>query len=215
VVYGAGKTPEQVATIAERFARDGTSLLITRVTAAQAAAVRAVLPDVVHDELARVLHRVPEPPAPAGLVGVLCAGTVDLPVAEEAAVTAELLGARVERVHDVGVAGLHRLGDAAPLLRRANALVVVAGMEGALPGVVAGLTDRPVLGVPTSTGYGAALGGVAALLTMINACAPGLSVVNVDNGFGAGYAAGLINRRVLAGVSGELDQGSGTAHADG
>jgi NCAIR mutase (PurE)-related protein len=138
----------------------------------------------------------PEPTADIGLIAVVSAGTADIPVAEEAAVTAEVLGNRVERAYDCGVAGLHRLLDQQQLLTEANAIVVVAGMEGALPSVVAGLVDRPVIAVPTSVGYGTSFGGIAALLAMLNSCAPGVSVVNIDNGYGAAHQASQINRLV-------------------
>jgi hypothetical protein len=148
----------------------------------------------VHHETARcvTIEKSPLPKRP-GTIGVICAGTSDLPVAEEAAVTAEIMGNRVERIYDVGVAGLHRLLAKSENLRRANVLVVVAGMEGALPSVVAGLVSKPVIAVPTSVGYGASFGGIAALLGMLNSCASGLTVVNIDNGFGAGFAANQIN----------------------
>lgn len=196
VVYGQGKPPEQLAAIAATIVEREHDLLITRVDAAGAAAVRSVVDDAVHDPVARTVtaRRGPRPTAPPRPVVVVAAGTTDLPVAAEARVTAELLGSRVEQVSDVGVAGLHRLLAHERHLRRAGVIVVVAGMEGALPSVVAGLVDRPVIAVPTSVGYGAALGGLTALLGMLNSCAPGLTVVNIDNGFGAGYAAAMINR---------------------
>jgi NCAIR mutase (PurE)-related protein len=148
----------------------------------------------------------PRPLAPIGNIAVLCAGTADIPVAEEAAVTAEVLGSRVARIYDVGVAGIHRLLDKREQLGRANVAVVVAGMEGALTSVVGGLVPYPVIGVPTSVGYGASFGGLAALLAMLNSCAAGVSVVNIDNGFGAGYQAALINRLAVCGVR-DSDQG--------
>lgn len=195
-VYGPGKTPEQIAEIAERLHRAGQTVLITRVGPEIHAAVAASHPAAEYHAAARAVVLRPagarRRPGRPGIV-VLSAGTADLPVAEEAALTAELLGHEVVRVHDVGVAGMHRLLRHRDALLSARVLVVVAGMEGALPSVVAGLTDCPVIGVPTSTGYGTGTGGRAALFAMLNSCAGGLTVVNVDNGFGAGYAAALIN----------------------
>jgi NCAIR mutase (PurE)-related protein len=195
VVLGTGKTPEQVAVITERLAARSGRVLVTRVTPEQFAAVAAQTPDAVYHRDARVItvERSERPRIPG--VMVLCAGTADQPVSEEAALTAEMMGNAVERHYDVGVAGIHRLLDRVELLRRARALVVVAGMEGALPSVVAGLVSTPVIAVPTSVGYGASFGGLAALLGMLNSCAAGVAVVNIDNGFGAGYLAALINRR--------------------
>ena len=199
VIYGAGKTPPQVADIAERLAATGSPLLATRVTPEMAKTVQARLPDVQHHETARMLTAPGRQPLQRhGHVTVVSAGTSDLPVAEEAAITADALGAHVECVYDAGVAALHRIMAERPALDRADAIVVVAGMEGALPSVVGGLTDRPIIGVPTSVGYGAAFGGLAALLGMLTSCAPGVSVVNIDNGFGAGVQATLIARRASA-----------------
>jgi len=195
VVYGAGKTPEQLVEISRALISDHGRLLITRATDEGAAAVREALPEVVHHPASRALTSgLPARGEGEGFVLVVCAGTSDLPVAEEAELSARLLGARTELVADVGVAGLHRILETTDRLRAARALVVVAGMEGALPSVVAGLVERPVIAVPTSVGYGASLGGLAALLGMLNSCAAGISVVNIDNGFGAGYQAALINR---------------------
>lgn len=196
VVYGAGKTAEQVARIALEIVGRDHNLLVTRVNESQAVAVAELVPDAVHDPVARTIsaRRGEQPPAPEKSVLIVCAGTSDIPVAEEARVTAEMLGNKVDVLHDVGVAGLHRLLAHAKLLQSAGVLVVVAGMEGALPSVVSGLVDRPIIAVPTSIGYGASLGGLTALFAMLNSCAPGLTVVNIDNGFGAGYAAALINR---------------------
>jgi hypothetical protein len=194
VVFGQGKSPEQIAAIAGSLRGQGAAVLVTRVDPDKAARVLGLMPELEHRPEAGALALAGESPRPGkGLVAVVAAGTSDLPVAEEAALTAELMGSRLERVFDVGVSGLHRLAGSAEVLGRASCLVVVAGMEGALPSVVAGLVDRPVVAVPTSVGYGAALGGLAALLGMLNSCAPGLSVVNIDNGFGAGYLAGLID----------------------
>ncbi len=196
VIYGEGKTPEHMAAIAAAIVEREHNLLATRVDPAGAAAILAAVPDANHDPLGRTVtaRRGPQPPTPPRPVVIVAAGTTDLPVAAEARVTAEALGSRVEAISDVGVAGIHRLFAHEQHLRRAGVLVVVAGMEGALPSVVAGLVDRPVIAVPTSVGYGAALGGLTALLGMLNSCAPGLTVVNIDNGFGAGYAAAMINR---------------------
>jgi hypothetical protein len=199
VIFGQGKTTEQVLAIAERIVASGQALLATRLSPEAGLALLSAHPGGRHDGDARVFHLPgPDPLPPAALVAVISAGTSDRPVAEEAALTAEALGAEVRRVRDVGVAGLHRLLKHQPVLREASVLVVVAGMEGALPSVVGGLTDRPVIGVPTSVGYGAHLGGMAALLAMLNSCASGLTVVNIDNGFGAGYAAALIARQAAS-----------------
>ena len=199
VVLGEGKTPEQVAAISERLLEQSQQLLVTRVGPECFEAVRAVIPDAVYHPQARAItaDRRGVPLVPG--VAVLCAGTSDIAVAEEAALTAEMTGSQVDRRYDVGVAGLHRLLDKLPDIQRANALVVVAGMEGALPSVVAGLVAAPVIAVPTSVGYGASFKGLAPLLAMLNSCAPGVAVVNIDNGFGAGYLAGMINRLAAAG----------------
>jgi NCAIR mutase (PurE)-related protein len=193
-VFCEGKTPAQVVAILERLAADHTNVLATRADAATAAALAtAGLPHVYHAGARLIIVR----PAPAdmlGLIVVVTAGTADLPVAEEAALVAEALGNRVERLYDCGVAGLHRLLGAYDQLAEANVIIAVAGMDGAMPSVVAGLVDRPVLAVPTSVGYGASLGGLAALLGMLNSCAPGLSVVNIDNGYGAAAQANQINK---------------------
>ena len=194
VVYGAGKAPDQLVEIARVLVERHGRLLVTRVDEAGAGAVCAEVEGAEHHPVARaVTVGAPEENAGEGRVLVVSAGTSDGPVAEEAALTARVMGARVERLLDVGVAGLHRLLGRTEDLRRARVLVVVAGMEGALPSVVGGLVDRPVIAVPTSVGYGASFGGVAALLAMLNSCAAGISVVNIDNGFGAGYMAALIN----------------------
>jgi pyridinium-3,5-biscarboxylic acid mononucleotide synthase len=192
-VYCPGKSPEQIVEIAGRLRHAGTPVLLTRASAEVAFHVSQALPDVSHIPEARLVVVGEIPRTRVGCVGVLTGGTGDGPVAEEAAWTAEVMGASVARVYDVGVSGLHRLGAERDLLERARALVVVAGMDGALPAVVAGLTRAPVIGVPTSVGYGAHLGGIAPLLTMLASCAPGVAVVNIDNGFGAGYLAAVIN----------------------
>lgn len=196
VVYGEGKTIEQLRAIATELVERDTNLLVTRVSPEQAAAVAEVVPEVEHDVLARTLflQRGPQPAPPERKVLVLCAGTTDLPVAREALVTLRAMNNTAELLSDVGVAGIHRLLAHQEALRSAGVLIVVAGMEGALPSVVCGLVERPVIAVPTSVGYGAALGGLTAMFGMLTACAPGMTVVNVDNGFGAGYAAARINR---------------------
>jgi hypothetical protein len=187
------KTVEQVQVIAGQVRERGTRTLFTRVRADQVETLLHVLPDAVHEDDARIVAWPATPPAPTGgLVVVLAAGTSDLPVAREASVTARHLGRPVELVVDVGVAGLHRVLEQLDLLRTARAVVVAAGMDGALPGVVAGLVAAPVVAVPTSVGYGAAFAGVAPLLTMLTACAPGVAVVNIDNGYGAGHLAAQI-----------------------
>jgi pyridinium-3,5-biscarboxylic acid mononucleotide synthase len=194
VIYGAGKTPGQVAAIAERIVSAGHSLLVTRTDSAAYAAVRQKLPDAEFHETARAITlRVGEVPRGRGTIAIAAAGTADLPVAEEAAVAAEIMGNCTDRIVDVGVAGLHRLLAEHRRLMTARVVIVVAGMEGALPSVVAGLVDVPVIAVPTSVGYGASFGGVTALLAMLNSCASGVSVVNIDNGFGAAAIASAIN----------------------
>lgn len=194
VIFGAGKTPQQVLAIARKLFAHDQRVLVTRVTAEQAQLVRKTFKQAVHHTMARCLtiERSPLPKRP-GTIVVVCAGTSDLPVAEEAAVTAEVMGNHVERVADVGVAGVHRLFGRLETIQAANVVIVAAGMEGALPSVVAGLVSKPVIAVPTSIGYGASFGGLAALLGMLNSCASGMTVVNIDNGFGAGYAASQIN----------------------
>jgi NCAIR mutase (PurE)-related protein len=194
VVFGAGKTPAQVVRIAAKLVDHEQRVLATRLTPEHARALRKKFKHAAHHELARcvTIQKKLLPKRP-GTIAVICAGTSDLPVAEEAAVTADVMGNRVERIADVGVAGLHRLLARLETIQRANVLIVVAGMEGALPSVVAGLVSRPVIAVPTSVGYGASFGGVAALLGMLNSCGSGVTVVNIDNGFGAGYAASQIN----------------------
>jgi NCAIR mutase (PurE)-related protein len=195
-VFCPGKTPHQVVEIVTRLAREHANVLATRADATVAGAVAASgLPHVYHAESRLVVVR-PESVEGIGLVVVAAAGTADLPVAEEAALVSEALGNRVERVYDCGVAGLHRLLDHLPILAEANVVVAVAGMEGALPSVIGGLIDRPVIAVPTSIGYGASFGGIAALLAMLNSCAPGISVVNIDNGYGAAHQASQINHLV-------------------
>lgn len=194
VIFGAGKTPEQVVGIATKLAEKNQCVLVTRITAAHATALKRKFKNTRHHELARCLTIEKKPlPKRAGTIAVICAGTSDLPVAEEAAVTAAIMGNHVVRITDAGVAGLHRILSQLDILQQATVLIVVAGMEGALPSVVAGLVSKPVIAVPTSVGYGASFGGVAALLGMLNSCGSGVTVVNIDNGFGAGYAASQIN----------------------
>ena len=193
-VFCPGKSAEQVVAILTRLAARHANVLATRCDAGVAAAVEAAGLPCAYHALARLLVVRPEPVDGVGLIVVAAAGTADLPVAEEAALVAEALGNRVERLTDCGVAGLHRLLVHRELLCEANAIVAVAGMDGALPSVIGGLVDRPVIAVPTSVGYGASLGGLAALLTMLNSCAAGVSVVNIDNGYGAAHQASQINR---------------------
>jgi NCAIR mutase (PurE)-related protein len=194
-VFGAGKSAEQIVTIVERITARGQRVLVTRTTPEVHEKVQAVHPEARFHEAARCLTvETGKAAALSGRIAIAAAGTSDLPVAEEAAVTAEFHGAAVERVYDVGVAGLHRLLDHAPTIRGADVVIVVAGMEGALPSVVAGLVDAPVVAVPTSVGYGASFHGLAALLAMLNSCASGVGVVNIDNGFGAAHLACLILR---------------------
>ena len=195
VIFGMGKTPEQVAEIARVILENEPVLLVSRATEDQWRAVTAAFPDARWHASARCItvERTPLPKL-AGHIAIVCAGTSDLPVADEAAVTLEIFGNKVERITDVGVAGLHRLLAVRDRIESANVVIVVAGMEGALPSAVAGLVSKPVIAVPTSIGYGASFGGVAALLGMLNSCGSGVTVVNIDNGFGAAFAAAQINR---------------------
>jgi hypothetical protein len=194
VVFGEGKTPAQVASIAAKINEGDRRGLITRITKEHARAVRKKLPQSIHHETARCVTFETQPlPKRPGAIAILAAGTSDLPVAEEAAVTAQIMGNHVERLYDVGVAGLHRLLARMELIQSAHVIIAVAGMEGALPSVVAGLVNKPIIAVPTSIGYGSNFGGLAALLAMLNSCGSGLTVVNINNGFGAGYAASQIN----------------------
>jgi NCAIR mutase (PurE)-related protein len=195
VIYAAGKTPQQVAGIFERMAAAGGDVIATRASAEAYSAVQAVEPKASYHETARVIGLCRQSTAnAAGPIAVVCAGTSDLPVAEEAAVVAEYLGIEVHRVIDVGVAGLHRILAQREILSQVRAVIVCAGMEGALPSVVGGLVAAPVIAVPTSVGYGASFGGIAALLGMLNSCSPNVCVVNIDNGFGAAYVAAMIVR---------------------
>ncbi len=196
VIYCPGKSAEQVKTVVRAMLERGSNILATRAGEDLYAEIRSICPDARYHPLARIVtvKRKEAADVPASYIAVVTAGTSDLPVAEEAAVTAEFFGNRVERVVDVGVAGIHRLFDNMETIRGAKVIIVVAGMEGALPSIIGGLVDRPVIAVPTSVGYGASFQGLAALLTMLNSCASGVCVVNIDNGYGAGYVAGMINR---------------------
>ena len=204
VIYCAGKTVEQTAKIFQAMARRGDrTFWEPELPGSSMRRLKALLPDAQYHEIGRVLRVRRKKLEPEGLVAVCTGGTSDMPVAEEAALTAEFFGARVERIYDVGVAGIHRLLDQTEKLRKANCILAIAGMEGALATVTAGLVDRPVIAVPTSVGYGASFGGLSALLTMLNSCAEGLAVVNIDNGFGAGYLGAQINRLALRGSTEE------------
>ena len=199
VIYAGGKTAAQVAEIFFRMAAMGGDVLATRADEAAFTAVKALVPVASYHPVARIISLIPpsgRENGSRGSLSVLCAGTSDLPVAEEAAVTAEIMGADVRRIYDVGVAGLHRLLAHREVLRQAEVVVVCAGMEGALPSVVGGMVGAPVIAVPTSVGYGASFGGIAALLGMLNSCSPNVTVVNIDNGFGAAYVACMILRRI-------------------
>ena len=193
VILGIGKTPDQIAAIAGRIVARGQPLLVTRADEVAWHAVRERIGDAQYHPAARAITVARDMPRGKGTIAITTAGTSDLPVAEEAAVTAELMGNDIARVYDVGVAGIHRVLSERDRLSSARVIIVVAGMEGALPSVVAGMVDVPVIGVPTSVGYGASFGGVAALLGMLNSCANGVSVVNIDNGYGAGCIASMIN----------------------
>jgi NCAIR mutase (PurE)-related protein len=196
VIYSEGKTAQQLADIAGRMHKRGIPILATRATREKYEAVLKQVPGAIYHEMARCIEYRPEASAPSErYIAVVSAGTSDMPVSEEAAITAEFLGSRVERIYDVGVAGIHRLFNRMDLIRTASVVIVVAGMEGALASVVGGMVDKPVIGVPCSAGYGANFGGVSALLAMLNSCAAGVSVVNIDNGFGAACQAHLIARQ--------------------
>jgi len=199
VIFGPGKTPEDMVAIGRMIVDRHGVLLVTRVSEAQAMAMKAAFPEAQFHERARCITvELESVPVCDGVVAVVCAGTSDLPVAEEAAVTLEIFGNRVARFFDVGVAGIHRLLAVRDQIEACNAVVVVAGMEGALPSAIAGLVSKPVVAVPTSVGYGASFGGLAALLGMLNSCGSGVTVVNIDNGFGAAYAAATINKQLHA-----------------
>jgi NCAIR mutase (PurE)-related protein len=195
VIYCAGKTIEQVKNIVECMLSTGNNILGTRATYDMYLAVKEICSDAVYNDMAKtIVVKRKEKKAPDSYIAVVTGGTSDMPVAEEAAITADVLGNRVERIYDVGVAGIHRLLNNIDLIRGAKVVIVIAGMEGALASVVGGLIDKPLIAVPTSVGYGANFGGISALLSMLNSCASGVSVVNIDNGFGAAYVASMINR---------------------
>jgi len=194
VIYGLGKTDDQIVQIAKSIVQKGSNLLITRVEPATSAKIRKAIPKAAYNPSGKIVFLRNKPSLPGqGTILILTAGTSDMPVAEEAFVTGEMLGNTVERVYDVGVAGLHRLLGEYERIKKARVIIVCAGMEGALPSVVAGLFSVPIIAVPTSVGYGASFKGVAALLAMLNSCPGGVGVVNIDNGFGAAYLASLIN----------------------
>ena len=196
VIYCPGKSDEQLRTAAEALFAAHRNVIASRATPEQAMLLRQLCPEVEYNEAGRTAYRHGDKTIKGqGTIAVVSAGTCDIPVAEEAACTAEVMGNRVERIYDVGVAGLHRVLEHRDDLEAARVVIVVAGMEGALPSVVGGLVSRPVIAVPTSVGYGASFNGVTALLSMLNSCAPGVTVVNIDNGFGAAFAASRINRR--------------------
>ena len=205
VIFGERKRPEQIGKLVSRLRELGQAVLVTRLSAEGGQAALVAAPEGRYDPLSRTFHaKAPGPERkPEGVVAVVCAGTTDIPVAEEACVTVGFVGAAATRHFDVGVSGIHRLLGRAQDLREADAIVVCAGMEGALPSVVAGLVPRPVIAVPTSVGYGASLGGLAALFAMLNSCAANVSVVNIDNGFSAGFQAALIARGRATARSGE------------
>jgi NCAIR mutase (PurE)-related protein len=194
IVYCAGKTLEHIREIFRLMATKEKNVVGTRANPEMFDAVKSIIPEAVYYDVAKIISvKKIEISPPETVIGILAAGTSDIPVAEEAAITAELLGNKTRRIYDIGVAGLHRLLDKLPEIRACKVLVVVAGMEGALASVVGGLVDKPVIAVPASVGYGANFGGVSALLTMLTCCATGVTVVNIDNGFGAGFSAGMIN----------------------
>jgi hypothetical protein len=195
IIYCAGKSIGQVSEIFRVMAEKENNVMGTRATEEMYEAVRAVSPDAVFFPIARIISlQKAKPEVPTSKIAIITAGTSDMPVAEEAAITAELLGNNVLRIYDAGVAGIHRLVDKLPEIRNCRVIVVIAGMEGALASVVGGLVDKPVIAVPTSVGYGANFGGISALLAMLTSCSTGVTVVNIDNGFGAGFAASMINK---------------------
>lgn len=199
VIYCRSKTPEQVASIASKIFNTGGSLLATKADTKHFEAVKKDLPGAKYYSDCEIITVTDKPVKQKGLVTVITAGTSDIPVAEEAALTAEISGSKVDRIYDVGVAGIHRILSYRDNISKSNVIICIAGMEGALPSIVAGLAAVPVIAVPTSVGYGASFKGIAPLLTMLNSCASGVTVVNIDNGYGAGYAASMINKAV-AGV---------------
>lgn len=196
VILGQGKNSQQIIGIIKKMEEGGNNVLVTRVDDEKAAAVEKLVPGIKHDPISRtlILKKHPIRMRGKGSIMVVSAGTSDIPVAEEACITAQLMGNKVEKLYDVGVAGIHRVLDKRDRLRAATVLIVVAGMEGALSSVIGGLVAKPIIAVPTSSGYGASLGGISALLGMLNSCVPSVAAVNIDNGFGAGYIASLINR---------------------
>ncbi|MDR0455021.1 MAG: nickel pincer cofactor biosynthesis protein LarB [Deferribacteraceae bacterium] len=204
VIFGEGKTPAQAAEIFKSLALAGKSVICTRADVALAKAVISMVPQAVYDETARLVMLKDSGIKPAGLVAVATGGTSDIPVAEEAALALEIFGSKVARIYDVGVAGLHRLLSNSDILGKANCVIAVAGMEGALPSVVSGLVSVPVIAVPTNIGYGANLGGITALLAMLCSCASGVSVVNINNGFGAACQADMINKLAVRGKTADV-----------
>lgn len=197
VIFGAGKTPEQIAGIVSHMMHDNARILVTRASDAAYEAVKEVAPEAIYEKLSKIIMvgNMPTPKEEKGTIAVVTAGTSDIPVAEEAALTAEFFGDKVDRVYDVGVAGIHRLFGKIDRIQSADVIIVIAGMEGALASVVGGLVEVPVIAVPTSVGYGASFGGLAALLSMLNSCANGIGVVNIDNGYGAACLANKIMKR--------------------
>ena len=197
VIFGQGKTPEQIAGIVSHMMHDNARILVTRASEASYEAVKEVAPEAVYEKLSKIIMvgAMPESEVEKGSIAVVTAGTSDIPVAEEAALTAEFFGDKVDRVYDVGVAGIHRLFGKIDRIQSADVIIVIAGMEGALASVVGGLVEVPVIAVPTSVGYGASFGGLAALLSMLNSCANGIGVVNIDNGYGAACLANKIMKR--------------------
>jgi NCAIR mutase (PurE)-related protein len=196
VIFGKGKTPEQIASIADRILSMSSRLLITKAEPEVFTLIREKFQEAQYNPIARTISVLKEPLELRGKIAIACAGTSDLPVAEEAYETARILGSYAEKVYDVGVAGLHRVLDNLETLNSSNVIIAIAGMEGALPSVIGGLTSKPIIAVPTSVGYGAHFSGLSSLLTMLNTCVPGIAVVNIDNGFGAGYIASMINLMV-------------------
>jgi NCAIR mutase (PurE)-related protein len=195
VIFSEGKTIRQIKEIVKRMSETTSGIMAVRASPEVYKAIKEVIPEVIYFKEAKIVGVKEKGKLSSGIILVITGGTADIPVAEEAAVTAEIMGNKVERLYDVGVAGIHRLLDNREVIFRAKVLIVIAGMEGALPSVVGGLVDKPVIAVPTSIGYGASFQGIAPLLTMLNSCAPGVTVVNIDNGFGAGYFASLINKK--------------------
>lgn len=206
VIFCSGKPDEFLINIFQRMAEKEGQAFGTRATAEQYEMVRKVIPDIQYDPVSRILKLERTPKERKGLIAVVTGGTADIPVAEEAAQTAEYFGSKVERIYDVGVSGIHRLLSQTQRIQEANCIVAVAGMEGALASVVGGLVSNPVIAVPTSVGYGANFGGLSALMTMINSCANGIAVVNIDNGYGAGYMATQINRLACGGNKSDAKQ---------